>query len=252
VPPPSLMRFACSLCFHPLATHAVPFHSTVAGLMSCPASSRGVAGAECFFIRDSNVQSPTLLRCFSKCADRPGRRGWAQRLKIAVDVGRGLNYLHFDRAMPHGNLKATNILLDGLDLNGRVADYCVHRLMTQAARPAWWSRSLTWGCWDTVPPSWQPTRNHPSRTCTVYAFGVVLLELLTGRCVGDVVSASGVIYLHAIKKYGGYIVHAIKKESFETPVCYDLNFCLHTCHSVHHLLEFNNSTVSASGTHTWK
>ncbi|RVW30840.1 putative LRR receptor-like serine/threonine-protein kinase [Vitis vinifera] len=68
--------------------------------------------------------------------NRPGRKGppltWAQRLKIAVDVARGLNYLHFDRAVPHGNLKATNILLDGPDLNARVADYCLHRLMTQA------------------------------------------------------------------------------------------------------------------------
>ncbi|KAL0305413.1 UNVERIFIED_CONTAM: LRR receptor-like serine/threonine-protein kinase GHR1 [Sesamum radiatum] len=68
--------------------------------------------------------------------DRPGRKGppltWAQRLKIAVDVARGLNYLHFDRAVPHGNLKATNILLDGPDFNGRVADYCLHRLMTQS------------------------------------------------------------------------------------------------------------------------
>lgn len=42
-------------------------------------------------------------------------------------------YLHFDRAMPHGSLKATNILLDGLDLNTRVADYCLHRLMAQTS-----------------------------------------------------------------------------------------------------------------------
>jgi hypothetical protein len=47
-----------------------------------------------------------------------------------VDVARSLNYVHFDRAIPHGNLKATNILLDGLD---RVADYCLHRMMTQAS-----------------------------------------------------------------------------------------------------------------------
>ncbi|MBA0855615.1 hypothetical protein Goshw_016445 [Gossypium schwendimanii] len=74
--------------------------------------------------------------------DRPGRKGpplsWAQRLKIAVDVARGLNYLHFDRAVPHGNLKAMNILLDGPDLNSRVADYCLHRLMTQAGMLVSW------------------------------------------------------------------------------------------------------------------
>ncbi|KAJ4702981.1 Leucine-rich receptor-like protein kinase family protein [Melia azedarach] len=82
----------------------------------------------------SDYISPGSLASF--LYDRPGRKGppltWAQRLKIAVDVARGLNYLHFDRAVPHGNLKATNVLLDGPDLNARVADYCLHRLMTQA------------------------------------------------------------------------------------------------------------------------
>lgn len=71
-----------------------------------------------------------------KFSDRPGKNGppstWAQRIKIAVDVARGLNYLHFDRAVPHGNLKATNVLLDTVGMNACVIDYCLHRLMTQA------------------------------------------------------------------------------------------------------------------------
>lgn len=122
--------------------------------------------------------------------DRPGRKGppltWAQRLKIAVDVARGLNYLHFDRALPHGNLKASNIVLEGPDLNARVADYCLHRLMTQAGTI---EQILDAGVLGYRAPELAASKKPvPSFKSDVYAFGVILLELLTGRCAGEVVS----------------------------------------------------------------
>lgn len=121
--------------------------------------------------------------------DRPGRKGpplsWIQRLKIAVDVARGLNYLHFDRAVPHGNLKATNILLDGPDLNARVADYCLHRLMTQAGIM---EQILDAGLLGYRAPELADSKKPIlSFKSDVYAFGVILLELLTGKCGGDVI-----------------------------------------------------------------
>ncbi|XP_071701358.1 LRR receptor-like serine/threonine-protein kinase GHR1 [Rutidosis leptorrhynchoides] len=122
--------------------------------------------------------------------DRPGRKGppltWAQRLKIAVDIARGLNYLHFDREIPHGNLKSTNILLDGPDLNARVADYCLHRLMTQAGTI---EQILDAGVLGYRAPELAGSKRPlPSFKSDIYAFGVILLELLTGKCAGDVVS----------------------------------------------------------------
>ncbi|KAL0727412.1 hypothetical protein Bca4012_023505 [Brassica carinata] len=123
-------------------------------------------------------------------SDRPGRKGppvaWIQRLKIAVDVARGLNYLHFDRAVPHGNLKATNILLDGAELNARVADYCLHRLMTQAGTV---EQIVDAGILGYRAPELAASRKPlPSFKSDVYAFGVILLEILTGRCAGDVIT----------------------------------------------------------------
>ncbi|KAL1205338.1 LRR receptor-like serine/threonine-protein kinase GHR1 [Cardamine amara subsp. amara] len=136
----------------------------------------------------SDYISPGSLASF--LYDRPGRKGpplaWMQRLKIAVDVARGLNYLHFDRAVPHGNLKATNILLDGAELNARVADYCLHRLMTQAGTV---EQILDAGILGYRAPELAASRKPlPSFKSDVYAFGVILLEILTGRCAGDVIT----------------------------------------------------------------
>ncbi|EPS60448.1 hypothetical protein M569_14355 [Genlisea aurea] len=136
----------------------------------------------------SDYISPGSLATF--LYDRPGRKGpplaWSQRLKIAVDIARGLNYLHFDRAVPHGNLKASNVLLDGPDLSGRVADYCLHRLMTQSGTT---EQILDAGVLGYRAPELAASkRPAPSFKSDVYAFGVILLELLTGKCAGDVVS----------------------------------------------------------------
>ncbi|KAK1428274.1 hypothetical protein QVD17_17104 [Tagetes erecta] len=137
----------------------------------------------------SDFISPGNLASF--LYDKPGRKGspltWTQRLKIAVDIARGLNYLHLDRAIPHGNLKATNILLDGADLNARVADYCLHCLMTQAGTI---EQILDAGVLGYRAPELAASKRPvPSFKSDIYAFGVILLELLTGKCAGDVVSS---------------------------------------------------------------
>ncbi|XP_075090288.1 LRR receptor-like serine/threonine-protein kinase GHR1 [Nicotiana tabacum] len=136
----------------------------------------------------SDYISPGSLASF--LYDRPGRKGppltWPLRLKISVDIARGLNYLHFDREVPHGNLKASNILLDGPDLNARVADYCLHRLMTQAGTI---EQILDAGVLGYRAPELAASKKPlPSFKSDVYAFGVILLELMTGKCAGDVVS----------------------------------------------------------------
>ncbi|ERN15978.1 probable LRR receptor-like serine/threonine-protein kinase At4g20940 [Amborella trichopoda] len=106
--------------------------------------------------------------------DLPSRRTpplmWSQRLKIAADVARGLNYLHLDKALPHGNICASNILLDGTELQARISDYALHQLTSSPTFPI-----------HPPPEISSKKKPKPSFKADTYAFGMVLIELLTGK-----------------------------------------------------------------------
>ncbi|KAK9670515.1 hypothetical protein RND81_13G206500 [Saponaria officinalis] len=117
----------------------------------------------------------------------------SQRLKIAVDVARCLVFLH-ERGVPHGNLKPTNILLTNPDLSARLTDYGLHRLMTPAGIA---EQTLNLGALGySAPELVNSTKPVPSTKADVYAFGVILMELLTRRSAGDIISGqSGAVDL---------------------------------------------------------
>ncbi|KAF3640366.1 putative protein YLS9-like [Capsicum annuum] len=107
------------------------------------------------------------------------------RLKISVDVARCLNYLHHESAIPHGNLKSTNVLIDTSNMNALLTDYSLHRLMTSAGTA---EQVLNAGALGYRPPEFASTSKPcPSLKSDVYAFGVILLELLTGRSSAEIV-----------------------------------------------------------------
>ncbi|GAU23435.1 hypothetical protein TSUD_331330 [Trifolium subterraneum] len=117
---------------------------------------------------------------------------WVQRLQIALAVAQALDYLHSACCPPvaHGNLKAANVLLDE-NLMPHICDSSLAILRplvksNQVRIPAtdqfgdyWKQATETTTERDYIPPD----HGQPgfSRRRDVFAFGVLLLELLTGR-----------------------------------------------------------------------
>ncbi|KAG7572639.1 Leucine-rich repeat [Arabidopsis suecica] len=116
------------------------------------------------------------------------------RLKITLDIASCLSYLHNGEAIPHGNLKSTNVLLKPPELTAHLTDYSLHRLITPEATS---EQVLNAAALGYCPPEFaSSSKPYPSLKSDVYAFGVILLELLTGKVSGDIVcSDPGVVEL---------------------------------------------------------
>ncbi|KAJ7523260.1 hypothetical protein O6H91_18G043900 [Diphasiastrum complanatum] len=113
---------------------------------------------------------------------------WSQRVSIALDIANGLSYLHFEHKLPHGNLKSTNVLLDGPNLDARLTDYSLHRLITVSGTA---NQIVNAGALGYLAPELADTsKPKPSMKADVYAFGVILLEIFTGKGAGDIISGS--------------------------------------------------------------
>ncbi|XAR53290.1 Non-specific serine/threonine protein kinase [Bertholletia excelsa] len=96
---------------------------------------------------------------------------WDSRMRIALGTGRGLAHLHVSGNVVHGNVKASNILLQ-LDNEACVADFGLNPLFGSSTPP---NRVAGYRGPEVV-----ETRRVTFKS-DVYSFGVVLLELLTGK-----------------------------------------------------------------------
>lgn len=101
---------------------------------------------------------------------------WSLRVQIALDVARGLEYLH-DGAVPsvvHRDIKPSNILLDQ-SMGARVADFGLSRedMINRNA-------SNIQGTFGYLDPEYISSRSYTKKS-DVYSFGVLLFELIAGR-----------------------------------------------------------------------
>ncbi|KQK03622.1 hypothetical protein BRADI_2g08937v3 [Brachypodium distachyon] len=114
---------------------------------------------------------------------------WDTRMKIALDAARGLAYLHEDSqpCVIHRDFKASNILLEN-DFHAKVSDFGLAKQAPEGRLNYLSTRVM--GTFGYVAPEYAMT-GHLIVKSDVYSYGVVLLELLTGRRPVDMSQSSG-------------------------------------------------------------
>lgn len=97
---------------------------------------------------------------------------WEIRSAIALGAARGIEYLHYQGpSVSHGNIKSSNILLT-TSYDARVSDFGLAHLVGPSTTPNHVAGYR-------APEVTDPRR--VSQKADVYSFGVLLLELLTGK-----------------------------------------------------------------------
>ncbi|CAO2152438.1 unnamed protein product [Urochloa humidicola] len=115
--------------------------------------------------------------------------GWDARYRIAAEAARGLCYLHHDcnPMIVHRDVKSNNILLAGDGGEARVADFGLAKFLRGGGGGAATTEcmSAVAGSYGYIAPEYAYTLRVDEKS-DVYSYGVVLLELITGRRpVGD-------------------------------------------------------------------
>uniref|UniRef100_A0A0E0IM98 non-specific protein-tyrosine kinase n=2 Tax=Oryza nivara TaxID=4536 RepID=A0A0E0IM98_ORYNI len=104
---------------------------------------------------------------------------WMQRVRIAIDAAKGLEYLH-EKVQPsivHRDIRSSNVLLFE-DYKAKIADFNPSNQSPDMAARLHSTRVL--GTFGYHAPEYAMTGQLTQKS-DVYSFGVVLLELLTGR-----------------------------------------------------------------------
>ncbi|KAL1209104.1 Inactive leucine-rich repeat receptor-like serine/threonine-protein kinase [Cardamine amara subsp. amara] len=127
---------------------------------------------------------------------------WTSCLKIAEDLAMGLVYIHQNPSLTHGNLKSSNVLL-GPDFESCLTDYGLRDLQDPDSVEETNVASLFYKA-----PELRDSRKATTQPADVYSFGVLLLELLTGKTS----------FHDLVHKYGSDIsawVRAVREEETE-------------------------------------
>ncbi|KAI3466057.1 hypothetical protein Pfo_022720 [Paulownia fortunei] len=123
---------------------------------------------------ENNSLAQTLLRRFSNF-----QFSWKIRTQICIGVAQGLAFLH-DEVQPHivhRDIKASNILLDK-DFTPKISDFGLAKLFPASMTHV---STRVAGTFGYLAPEYA-IRGKLTRKADIYSFGVLLLEIVSGRC----------------------------------------------------------------------
>ncbi|XP_015068470.1 probable LRR receptor-like serine/threonine-protein kinase At1g05700 [Solanum pennellii] len=109
----------------------------------------------------------------------PNALTWEERLHIALDAAQGLEYLHHgcQPSIIHRDIKSSNILLDD-KFQAKLADFGLSRTLPTGEGSH--VTTIIAGSPGYLDPDYYRT-NKLTEKSDIYSFGVVLLEIITGR-----------------------------------------------------------------------